>query len=344
MGTNGSPIFASPDVDSRRQSRRKFLGCLGLAAIPASWAQPVRPTGATKVGWLALRESIFREPYSLAFVSRMAELGYVEGTNLTLERHHVSDRIERMAEGAKSLVATRPNILFSGGGDAAFVALKEASQGIPTVFVSVDFDPVLAGHVDKMSRPSGAMTGVSGNQSQLPAKRLELLKVMLPRTKRVAVFSNRETTGQLAIAAKAADELGLQLKVIEFASAPFNFELAYEQAVHAKSDALLVLGSSLFVSARQKIPQLALAHRLPTVCHQSQWAEMGALMSYGYSFQSMWRTGAEMVAKIIQGVPVSEIPWEWPTRYELAINLTTARLLGVDIPYEMKLRADRLIG
>lgn len=336
--------LADSESKPHQASRRQFLWYLLLSAAASRNVQGAAKTGSVRVGWLALRESIFKEPYSQAFISRLNELGFTEGTNLILDRVDAGDRIERMAEAAKRLVDLRPDVIFSGGGEGAFLALKHASRDIPTIFVSVDFDPVKAGHIARMSRPDGAITGISGNQSQLPAKRLELLKALLPKTKKVAVFSNSETLGQLSVAQAAAEVIGVTLEVIDFRSPPFNFERAFESAARARSDALLVLGSSLFVSARNKIPQLALAHRLPTVCHQAQWAEAGALMSYGFSFISMWRTGADMTSKALRRVPVAEIPMEIPSTYELAINLTTAKLLGIDIPYELRLRADKLIG
>lgn len=328
---------------AHRRARRLLLEALALSALPC-WAQVTTPKRMPRIGWMTLRESIFKEPYSQAFVARLAELGFVEGTTLVIDRLDAGDSIERMPETVRKLAEKRPDVLFSAGGEGAFVALKKENQGIPSVFVSVDFDPVQAGHVDKMARPGGSMTGVSGNQGQLPAKRLELLKLLLPKARKVAVFNNPQSMGQLIVAKAAAEVLGLTLEVIEFKAPPFNYEAAFEAVVRARADALLVLGSSLFVAARQKIPQLAMAHRVPAVFHQAQWADAGGLMSYGYSFPSMWRTGADMTVKALRGVPIAEIPMEFPTTYELVINATTAKLLGVEVPYELKLRADRIIS
>lgn len=329
-----------------RPSRRVFLAGVGASAIPVStsWARVAKRLGPAKIGWIVLRESIYREPYSQAFASRLNELGFIEGSTLLFDRQDAGDSLARMPEIVRRAVENRPDVIFAGGGEAAFVALKNANMGIPTVFISVDFEPVQAGYIERISRPEGSITGVSGYQSQLPAKRLELLKMLLPKAKKIAVLSNPDTGRQLTVAQNAVDTLGIQLEVFEIKSPSLNFEAAFVNAIRARADAMLVLGSSLFVSARQKIPQLAMVHRLPAIFHQAQWAEAGGLISYGYNFASMWRTGADMVSKILSGASVSEIPMEFPTAYELAINMTTAKFLGIEVPYELKLRADRLIS
>ncbi|MGH8704982.1 MAG: ABC transporter substrate-binding protein [Burkholderiales bacterium] len=223
------------------------------------------------------------------------------------------------------------------------VALKQAGRDTPIVFVAVDFDPVATGHVTSLARPGGRITGVTALQSQLPAKRLELLKELLPGARKVAVFANDQTAGQLAVAQDAARRLGLALHVVDFKRPPFDYEGGFADAVRAKADAPLVLGSALWVPARRKIPELAMKARLPTVFHHSQWAEVGGLMSYGFSFPEMWRRGAEMVAKILRGVKAGDIPMEQPTVYELAINMKTAKALGIAITPSIQLRADRVI-
>lgn len=323
-------------------SRRLFLGGMALAVIPA-WAKNPVSDRKVKIGWLVLRESIFKEPYSQAFVDRLNELGYSNGQNLVLVKRDAGENVDRLAGAAKELAASGVDVIFSGGGEAALLAVKNASSTIPAVFVAVDFDPIQAGHFPKISRPDGVLTGVSANQSLLPAKRLELLKILLPKAQRIAVFSNPQSAGQLAVAKQAAETLGVQLLVHELGTPPYNFESAFENAVRGRSDALMVLGSALFVSARQKLTHLATAHRLPTMFHNVLWTEAGGLASYGYNFSKIWRMGADMVAKVLSGVPIAELPVEFPTDFELAINLTTAKLLGIQIPYEIRLRADRFI-
>jgi putative ABC transport system substrate-binding protein len=155
------------------------------------------------------------------------------------------------------------------------------------------------------------------------------------------VFANEQTKDQLAVAEHAARSLGLALHVVAFRQPPFDYTAGIAEAVRARSQALLVLGSALFVPARREIPRLALTAKLPSLFHHSQWAEAGGLMSYGFNFSAMWRTGAGMVAKILHGAKAADIPMEQPTSYELAVNLKTARSLGLKIPQSLQVRVDR---
>lgn len=209
--------------------------------------------------------------------------------------------------------------------------------------MAVDFDPITTGHIVSAARPGGQITGITAVQSVLPGKRLELLKELLPNTRKAAVFANDQTVGQLAVSRDAATRLGLALHVIQFKQPPFDYEAAFAEAVRAGVDALFVLGSGLFVPARRRIPELALKARLPSVFHHSQWVEAGGLMSYGFNFPRMWRSGADMVAKIVGGAKAGDIPMEQPTTYELAINMRTAKALGVRIPESIRVRVDRVI-
>ena len=159
----------------------------------------------------------------------------------------------------------------------------------------------------------------------------------------MAVFTNEQTTEQLSLVEGTARRLGLALHIVNFKRPPFDYESGFADTTRAKADALFVLGSGLWVPAQRKIPELALKARLPTVFHASQWAEAGGLMSYGFNFPWMWRRGAEMVASILRGAKAGDIPMEQPTTYELAINLKTAKALGLKIPQSMLIRADRVI-
>jgi len=324
-------------------SRRKLLIAIGAGAfgVPRwAWAQPAERS--YRLGWLSVSDS-YKEPYGLAFVQRLGELGLVEGRNLSIERRHGDNKLERLPALAAELAKLKCDVFFAGGAEANLVALQQANRDTPIVFVAVDFDPVATGHVSSLARPGGRITGVTAIQSELPGKRLELLKELLPGARKVAVFANDQTAGQLAVAQDAARRLGLALHVVDFKRPPFDYEAGFTDAVRANADALFVLGSGLWVPARRKITELALKARLPTVFHQSQWAEAGGLMSYGFNFPGMWRRGADMVARILRGAKAGDIPMEQPTAYELAINMKTAKALGIKIPSSMQLRVDRVI-
>lgn len=322
--------------------RRDFLlaaGGIACAASHWSWAQA--PGRSYRIGWLASTDS-FREPYSLVFVKRLEELGFTEGRNLSIERRHGASGLETLPVMAAELAKLKCDAFFGGGAEAGLAALAQANRDTPIVFVAVDFDPVLTGDVASLARPGGRVTGITAQQSVLPAKRLELLKEMLPGARKVAVFANDQTSTQLTVAQGTARRMGLELHVVDFKRPPFDYEAGFADAVRAKADALFVLGSGLFVPARRLIPELALKHRLPTVFHQAQWAEAGGLMSYGYNFPQMWRRAAEMMANVLKGAKAGEIPMEQPTSFEFALNLKTAKSLGVTVPRPLLVRADRV--
>lgn len=335
------------DIDSHidlfsASRRRVLLALTAIVAMPR-WARAQPAKRGYRIGWLGTTDMSFKEPYSLAFVQRLRDLGFVEGDNLSITYRHAAGQLEKLPSLAVELVKLNCDVFFSAGPEANLAALKQASRDTPIVFVAVDFDPIATGHIVSAARPGGHVTAITAVQSVLPGKRLELLKELLPETRRVAVFANDQTTGQLAVTQAAAARLDLALHVIQFKRPPFDYEAAFADAVRSRADALLVLGSGLFVPARRKIPELALKAKLPSSFHHSQWAEAGGLMSYGFNFPRMWRSGADMVAKILRGARAGDIPVEQPTTYELAINLKTARALGIRIPESIRLRVDRVI-
>ena len=324
-------------------ARRKLLLALGAGALAVPrWARAQLAGRSFRVGWISISDS-FKEPYSLAFVQRLAELGFVEGRNLSIERRHADNRLERMPALATELGKLKCDVYFGGGAEANLAALTQASRHTPIVFVAVDFDPVASGDVASLARPGGRVTGVTALQSELPAKRLELLRELLPAMGKMVVFTNEQTATQLALVQGTARRLGLAVHVVDFKRPPFDYEAGFADASRAKADALFVLGSGLWVPARRLIPELALKARLPTMFHQAQWVDAGGLMSYGFNFPAMWRRGAEIVADILRGAKAGNIPMEQPTVYELVFNLKTAEALGIRIPQSLLVRAERLI-
>ena len=180
-------------------------------------------------------------------------------------------------------------------------------------------------------------------QSELPAKRVELLKELLPSGRRIAVLADSSNTGQLAAAEAGAKRLGVELQVLEFKRAPYDYDAAFADAVRAKAQALLALGSANFVPARRQITELALKHRLPSMFHHSLWAEFGGLASYGPNFVNTFRRAAEQVGMVLNGRKPADMPVEQPTTFELVINMKTAKALGLTIPQTFLQRADQVI-
>lgn len=323
-----------------RFSRRAFIALTAAAALPR-WARGQAARASHRVGWLAATDS-FKEPYGVAFVRRLRELGFVEGGNLSIGYRHAAGKIEQLPSAAAELARLNVDVFFGAGPEALLTALKQAAADKPIVFVAVDFDPVATGHVANPARPGGRITGVTAVQSVLPAKRLELVKELLPATRKVAVLGNDQTAGQLAVVEEAAKRLALELHAIQLKRPPFDYQAAIAEA-KANAEVLFVLGSALFVPARRLIPELALKAGLPSVFHHAQWAEVGGLMSYGFNFPQMWRSAADMVGKILRGTKPGDIPMEQPTTYELAINAATARKLAIRIPESIRIRIDRVI-
>jgi putative ABC transport system substrate-binding protein len=322
--------------------RREFLMALGGVLAWPRFALAQQAERTYRVGWLA-STGRRAEPYNIAFEQRLSELGFAEGRNLVIEYRATEGRIERLPELAADLARQNCDVLLVPGSEANLVAIKQASRDTPIVMVANDYDPVATGHIASLARPGGRITGVSQLQTELPAKRLELLKELLPKARRIAVFSDTATGGQLKAVQAGAKGLGVALQVLEFKRAPYDYESAFAESVRAKAEALLVLASGSFVPARRQIPELALKHRLPSMFGNSLWAEAGGLLSYGPNFSDFYRRAAEQVSMILKGAKPAEMPVEQPTTFELVINLKTAKALGITIPPLIRLRADRVI-
>ncbi len=323
-------------------SRRRLITAMaGLAALPGGvWAQ--QPGPRYRLCWLspALTRS---EPYHVAFMQRLGELGFVEGRNLTVDYRVAGGTDAQLLEVAADLVKQRCNIILAPGTERVLIAAKQVSKDTPIVIFAADYDPVATGHAASLARPGGRITGVSLLQAELPAKRLELLKEVLPKAKKIAVLTDSSGGSQLKFVRDAARHFGLELFIMEFKQTPYVYERAFADAVRAKSDALLALNSSLFVPAREKIPALALKHRLPSMHGNALWADAGGLMSYAPNFSTAYRRVAEQVGKILKGAHPADLPIEQPGEIELVVNLKTAKALGIYIPPAIRVRASRVI-
>ena len=324
-------------------NRRNLLFLLGASIVAPRLAFSQDPPRKYRLGVLVSNSASLKDAHWIAFFQRLTELGFVEGRNLVIERRSAENRLERLPALAGQLARLKCDVFFSGAAEATLSALVAASADTPIVTVAVDFDPVATGDVASLARPGGRVTGVTAMQSTMPAKRLELLKEMLPGVGKVAVFANAQTSEQLSVVQGTARRMGLALHVVDFKNPPFDYEAGFVSAVGAKAGALFVLGSGLWVPARRTIIDGASKARIPSVFHHSGWVEAGGLMSYGFSFPALWRRGAEIVARVLRGARIGDIPMEQPTTFELALNLKTARALGVAMPQAMLLRADRVI-
>jgi ABC-type uncharacterized transport system substrate-binding protein len=281
-----------------------------------------------------------------AFRQGLRDLGYIEGRNVVIEIRSAEGKLERLPALAAELVALRVDVILAAGTPHALAA-KQATRTIPIVFAA-GTDPVMDGLVTSLARPGGNVTGLSSLGSELVAKRLELLKQAVPGVSRVAVLWHPGALGErtekdmLKEAEVAARALGVRLQFVE-ARGPADFDRAFSDMTRARVDALTLLTSTMFLSERRRLVALAAKHRLPAVYPWRDVVDAGGLMSYGPDLADLFRRAATYVDKILKGAKPGDLPVEQPTKFELVINLKTAKALGLTIPQSLLQRADEVI-
>jgi putative ABC transport system substrate-binding protein len=278
-----------------------------------------------------------------AFRLRLGELGYVEGQNLLIEYRNAEGSAERLPELAAELVRLNVDVIVTFGTQAAFAA-KRATTAIPIVMGSSG-DAVGIGLVQSLARPGGNDTGLTGISPELSGKRLELLKEAFPKKSRVALLwnpANPLDVLEFKATVAAAPALGLMLQSLEV-RVPEEIEAGFAAAAKARADLLVVFPDPVFGTARAQIVGLAVKHRLPAMYVWQQDTVAGGLMSYGPSFPDSLRRAATYVDKILKGAKPADLPIEQPTKFELVVNLKTAKALGLTIPQTLLLRADQII-
>ena len=295
-----------------------------------------------------LRFAVPNAPQVQALRQGLRDLGWVEGQNLAIEVRSAEGKVEQLPGLAAELVRLGVDLIFTSGPEATLRAASEATRTIPIVMVAVDYDPIALGYVAGLPRPGGNITGVVSQQLELTGKRLEMLKETVPTATRMAVFWDALSADQLKAANAAARALGVELQPVELQNPPvYDFGRAFTEVSRARAGALLVLMSPLFAGGAapewDRIPNLALKHQLPTIFGVPFWVEAGGLMSYGPNLLAMFRHAATHVDKILKGAQPATLPVEQPTRFELVVNLRTAKTLGLTIPQSILIRADRVI-
>ena len=319
--------------------RRKFITLLGgAAAWPlAARAQQKLPT----IGFLGTTTASAWGPWTAAFVQRLRELGWIEGRNLAIEYRWADARTERFAEIAAEFVRLKVDVIVTGG-NAAVVA-KRASSAVPIVFALVD-DPIGMGLIANLSRPGGNVTGLAVQATDLAGKRLALLREVVPGLRRLAIMVNVDYPSavlEMGEIRTAAGMLDLEVAPLEIRRAE-DIAPAFE-ALKGRAEALYVVGDAVVMTHRVRINTLALAARLPTSFNYREYVEAGGLMSYGANLSDLFRRAADYVDKILRGAKPGDLPVEQPTRFNLIINLTTAKALGLDVPATLLARADEVI-
>ena len=278
-----------------------------------------------------------------AFRQGLRDLGYVEGKNIVIESRYAEGKLDRLSELAVELVRLKVEVIVAGGPTSTRSA-KEATVTIPIVMAFVN-DPVGNGFVASLGRPGGNITGLSNLAPELSGKRLELLKEIVPRLSRVAVVGTSTHPGNaqaLRETELAAGAFGVQHQFLDIRD-PKDIETAFRAASKGRADAALVLSSAVFAPHRTQIADLAVKNRLPAVYGQPEYVDAGGLMYYGPNINDLFRRAAFYVDKILKGAKPADLPVEQPTKFELVINLKTAKALGLTIPPSLLLRADQVI-
>jgi ABC-type uncharacterized transport system substrate-binding protein len=323
----------------------KTIFSLALFTLLLTFTFPVDAQTAkvAKIGWLAARPPSGPTGGIELFRAEIRKLGYVEGKHFVFEYRSAENKIERLPALAKDLVRLKVDVLIASS-TAEATAAKNATSMIPLVFTQVA-DPVKAGLIDSLARPGGNITGLTTIAGVLAGKRLELLKETLPRLLSVAILWNPEDPGsrqQWNESQLVGRQLGLQTYSRE-ASRTEQLETAFKGAAKARSAALAVTQSALFDPTKSKIPDLALKYRLLSISIRGEFVATGGLMSYGPDRTEPFRRAAAMVDKILKGTKPADIPVERPTKFEFAVNLKTAKQIGITIPPNVLARADKVI-
>lgn len=290
--------------------------------------------------WIGSSDSaLFRR----ALIEGMRDGGYVAGKDVLVDEPTSAGRYEKLGDLATQLVRTTPDVIVTYGATATKAAHK-ATSTIPIVMIT-GTDPVKLGLVRSLSRPGSNVTGVTIMGEAITAKRLQLLKELLPRIRKVAVMMNPMSEAEvvtLRTAETAARELGLELPVVEIRGRE-DLEPAFALLEKARPDGLLVVGSTMLFANRERITALAARQRIPLVTQQREWAEQGALLSYGADIPQSFRLAGEYVVKILRGSSPAELPFLQAQRFQLVINARSAKHLGITVPQSVLLRADEVI-
>jgi putative ABC transport system substrate-binding protein len=322
--------------------RREFITLLGGAAVV--WPLAARAQKSEKIAQIGYLSTA--NPRSMpsfqAFEQRLRELGYVEGQNIVIEYRNAEGEVDRLPDLAADLVRLDVNVIVTAT-DPATRAAKGATTTIPILMMAINYDPIALGYIDSIARPGANVTGLFFQHLELLAKRFGLFKEMLPSVGRVTVLSDSLTADQLKMVEAANRSVGLELQPLDLQNPPYDFENAFRVAMRSRAEAIFVLESAPIFRGRTQIAQLAMKNRLPTSFAFREYVEVGGLVSYGVNFSTMYRRAAEYADRILRGTKPVDLPVEQSTKFELVINLKTAKALRLEIPPLLLARADEVI-
>ena len=323
------------------QRRKLLLGLAAGALMPPRLGNGQSAARVYRVGTVLVTQG--RDtPFFSAMERRFRELGYVEGKNFVFDFRNLGGRWDKLPEAVAELAKRRPDVVITTGSEVVLRTFRQGMGGIPIVMIAVDFDPLERNFIASLSRPGGNITGVFFRQVESAAKRLDLLKEALPKVTRVAALFDSFTRDQFQAAEQASKKLGIVLQPHELHGSPYDFDSALASAASAKAQAVLALSSGEFFGSRHK--WIGAAHRfgLPVVAN-ANYADAGALVAFGPSFPDMFVRAAEYVDRILKGAKPAELPVEQPTKFELVVNLKSAKALGLKVSQSVLLRATKVI-
>jgi len=322
--------------------RRDFTALVGAIGAWPLVARAQSPTNAPIIGYLSPDSASAQSQWNAAFVRRLHELGWIEGRTVEIEYRWAEGNAERLSEFASELVRLNVNVIVTSA-TAPTIAAKRATSQIPIVFAASG-DPVGSGVVATLARPSGNVTGLSIQSVDAASKRVELLHDVVPNLRRLAILNNGDTpvtTREAEEAQAAARSLGLAVATLDVRRAD-DIASAFAE-LNGPADALFVTTSPFFFNSRLAVSALALKARLPSAYGLREEVLAGGLLSYGASFPDLFRRAAELVDRILRGAKPADIPVEQPTKFDLVINLKTAKALGLPIPHNLLVLADEVI-
>ena len=325
-------------------SRRALLLAGGASFVSwplASYAQ--QPTRIARIGLLSPYSPSTSPVWNESFRQGLRDLGWIEGRNITIEYRYAEGRLERLPDLAADLVRLKVDAIVTSVTPDA-IAAKKATSAIPIIMAS-PADPVASGLVESLARPGGNVTGLSQIGSELSGKRLELLKEIVPKLSRLAVLWNPQGPASILYWKELqapARQLGLSLHPLDVRS-PDELDKALEDGVRTRATALLVLPDPAITTNLKRIAEFAIRNRQPSLYHLTEFVEAGGLVTYGVDRADLFRRAAAFVDKILKGAKPGELPVEQATKFELAVNLKTARALGISIPQSLLLRANKVI-
>jgi putative tryptophan/tyrosine transport system substrate-binding protein len=323
--------------------RRDFIALIGTTALATGTANSQTSTRIYRVGVLSGASPLAsNSEQGAAFLSGLRQAGYVLGQNLAIEARGAMGRLDRLPALAQELIAAKVDVIVTNGFPSAAAA---KATGHPTVAAAGVGDPVATGLVESLARPGGTVTGISDVAAELSTKRLALLKELAPGLRQVAMLWNQNDLAmslRYRASAEAAERLGVRVQALGVRE-PDDFEAAFAAMTANRPDAILMVSDSLTTLNRKRVVDFAIDHRVPAIYEFPFLVRDGGLMSYGADFPELFERAAALVARILKGANPADLPFEQPTRYVFAINLKTAKAIGLEVPASILARADEVI-